>query len=497
MTLSTELFLLGLSSLFFISILAGKASYKFGVPTLLLFLAVGMLFGSDGFGIEFYDYTEAQTIGTIALCIILFSGGLDTKISDIKPILKEGITLSTIGIILTTFIGGTLIWLISGQFIPEFNLDFKTSILLAAIMSSTDSASVFSILRSKKSNLRNKIGPTLELESGSNDPVAYIIVLTLISIINMGSDVSYTSAVIDLILQLTIGTAIGFLLGKYAVHIFNKINLNNQSLYPILLFTFAIFIFSITYYLKGNSYLAVYIGGLVMGNSRFVQKRTSINFFDGMAWMSQLIMFLTLGLLVNPHELVPVAAAAILISVLLILITRPLAVLISLLPFKRFKLKERLYISWVGLKGAVPIIFAILALNAEIPNARTIFNIVFFCALISLLVQGTTVAKMAEWLNLFDDSESPKDLKSFDIDFSDEIQSIKAEILLTEESLQHGNRLIDIDLPVQTLAIMVKRGDKYFIPRGKTKLEVGDVLLILSDTKYALQETKSKFNVQE
>lgn len=489
MSIQVEYILLGLSILFLLSMLAGKASSKFGVPALLLFLGVGMLCGTDGLGIQFDNIQVAQTIGTIALCIILFSGGMDTKISEIRPIMAQGITLATLGVFLTAAIMGFLVWWILGMTMKSASVGLLTSLLLASTMSSTDSASVFSILRSRGLRLKNNLRPMLELESGSNDPMAYLLVITLLEVIKMDANPNYWAAIGMLVLQLGIGAIAGFLLGKLSVRLINKIEIDNPSLYPILVFTFCMFIFSFTYFIKGNGYLAIYVGGLVIGNSKFVHKRSALHFFDGLAWLSQLLMFLTLGLLVNPHELVPVIVPSLIISLLMIFIARPLSVFLCLLPFRNMSIKDKTYISWVGLRGAVPIIFAILPLAADIPHARTIFNIVFFCTLVSLLVQGTSLPKVAQWLGLVDEPKKVAELKDFDIDFSDEIKSITSEIHITETILRNGNLLMDLALPDKTLAVMVKRSDKYFVPTGKTALQLDDIILIITDDHDALLET--------
>lgn len=495
MNLSLEIVLLGISILFFLSIMASKAGYRFGVPTLLLFLVVGMLCGSDGIGIEFDNIGIAHAVGTVALCIILFSGGMDTKITDIKPIIAQGITLATQGVLLTAFFTGICVWWVLGKTMESAQVGLTTSLLLGAVMSSTDSASVFSILRSKGLHLKNNLKPMLELESGSNDPMAYILTITIIQLIKSGGSPNYQHAAVMFLLQLAIGAAIGFALGKLAVQVINHLKVDNGSLYPILVFTFCVFIFSITYFAMGNGYLAVYIGGLVIGNSRFVHKRTSLNFFDGLAWMSQLIMFLMLGLLVNPHELIPIAIPSLIISLLMIFFARPLSVLISLLPFKKMKLKEKTFISWVGLRGAVPIIFAIIALSENVPHARLIFNIVFFCTLLSLIIQGTSLSKVAVWLGLSENPQVLKSPKNFDVEFSDDVKSITTEISLKPEVLEHGTRLMDMPLPDKTLVVLVRRFDKYFVPTGKTELQKNDKLLIITDDQDALMQTFKNMNI--
>ena len=495
MELSVELVLLVVSILFFISILVGKAGSKFGVPVLLLFLGVGMLAGSDGVGITFENYQIAQTIGTIALCIILFSGGLDTKMEEIKPVASQGVILATIGVLLTSVFTGLCAWLIFGMTDQWKDIGLLTSFLLAATMSSTDSASVFAILRSKGVKLKHNLRPLLELESGSNDPMAFMLTVTFIGIIQAGENPNFWIVGLKVIMQLAIGTIAGYLLGKLAVRIINRIKIDNSSFYPILVFTSCIFIFSITYFLQGNGFLAVYIGGLIIGNSRFVHKRSSVNFFDGLAWLSQLLVFLTLGLLVNPSELVAVAIPGLIIGVLMILVTRPVSVFMCLTPYKKMSFRQKSFISWVGLRGAVPIIFAILPLAAGVPHAKLIFNIVFFITLVSLIVQGTTLTWMAEKHGLAEKPQEFKQLEDFDFDFSDEIKSVMTEISVIPEIFKKGHRLMDISLPEKTLVVMVKRDEHFFVPTGKTSLQEGDKLLLITDDNDALMQTYNELGI--
>lgn len=495
MSFQIEVILLVLSVLFFLSILAGKASARFGVPALLLFLGVGMLWGSAGLGIQFENIHIAQGVGTVALCIILFSGGMDTKVAEIRPILAQGILLATFGVLLTALITGGLIWWILGMSMQSAGIGFLTSLLLASTMASTDSASVFSILRSRDLRLKNNLRPMLELESGSNDPMAFVLVITLIGIIQVGVVPNYWLAVGILVLQLGIGLVAGYLLGKLAVITINRINLGNDSLYPILVFTFCIFIFSITHFIKGNGFLAVYVGGLVIGNSKFVRKRSSLNFFDGLAWMSQLIMFLTLGLLVNPTELLPIAIPGLLISFAMILFARPLTVFLCLLPFRKMPVRDKAYISWVGLRGAVPIIFAIFPLVADVPHARLIFNIVFFCTLVSLVVQGTSLALIAKWLGLVERPNPPAGFGKADIELLNDIKSIATEIEVTAGVLEKGNKLMYLPLPDDTLAVLVKRDGKYFAPTGTTLLKEKDIILLIADNHADLMATYEKLGI--
>lgn len=497
MGLSIEVLLLVGSILFFLSILAGKAGYKFGVPALLLFLFIGMLFGQDGLGIRFENIKIAQAMGTIALCIILFSGGMDTKISDVRPVMAQGIILATVGVLLTAILTGVMIWWILGMTMASAGVGFLSSFLMAATMSSTDSASVFSILRSKGLHLKNNLRPLLELESGSNDPMAYILTITLIQLINTNSAPNFWIVAGTLILQLFVGVVAGFLLGKLAVFVINRIKIDNSSLYPILVFTFCIFIFSVTYFIRGNSYLAIYIAGLVIGNSKFVHKRSSLNFFDGLAWMSQLMIFLTLGLLVNPSELIDILVPGLIISFIMIFITRPATVMLCLAPFKKMGMKDKVFVSWVGLRGAVPIIFAIMALAADVPHAQLIFNMVFLCTLVSLIVQGTSLAQMASWLKLTEKPTGLRKANEFDIEMADDIKSVTTEIELTDEIIEMGANLMDLPLPDKTLVVLVKRDEKYFVPKGKTPLNVKDKLLIITDDQEALLETFQNMGISQ
>ncbi|MEE1252250.1 MAG: potassium/proton antiporter, partial [Bacteroidales bacterium] len=406
------------------------------------------------------------------------------------------VLLSTFGVLIKALIMGFLIWWVLGATMSSAGIGFMTSFLLASIMSSTDSASVFSILRSKNLHLKQNLRPMLELESGSNDPMAYLLVLTLVDIISLGSTPSILVIIGKLIMQLAIGAGLGYALGKFAIFVINRIKIGNDSLYPILVLTFCIFIFSATYFLQGNGYLAVYIAGLVIGNSKFVHKRSSIKFFDGLAWLFQLIMFLMLGLLVNPSELLPIILPSVIISLLMLFIARPLSVFLCLLPFKKMTLKAKTYVSWVGLRGAVPIIFAIMPLAKDLPYAQLIFNIVFFCTLVSLLIQGTSLPIVARWLKLAEKSKDVSKLKDFDIDVSNDIKTVLAEVELNENTFEVGNRLMDIKLPDNSLAVMVKRDEKYFVPTGKTELNPKDKLLIMTDDYDSLQEVYKKLKVE-
>lgn len=481
MLFNAENILLIGSILIFSSILISKTGYRFGIPTLLLFLIVGMLFGSDGLGLQFDSASDAQFIGMLALSIILFSGGMDTKLQDIRPVLTQGILLSTAGVLLTTLLTGVFIFFTSQWNQTNIELSLLTSLLLASTMSSTDSASVFNLLRSQRMELKQNLRPMLELESGSNDPMAYMLTIALIQIIASGSEFSLSLIAKDLMVQFFFGGVIGYTLGRFSVWLINRIGLSNSSLYPILLLSIVFITFTITDQLKGNGYLAVYIAGVVVGNSKLVFRKEITTFMGGLTWLFQIIMFLTLGLLVNPHEMLDVAGVALLIGIFMILIARPVSVFLCLLPFRNLTNRARLFISWVGLRGAVPIIFATYPVLANIEGSQQLFNIVFFITLLSLLLQGMTISRIARWLHL--DLPQEKEGNEFGVELPDEIDTRLEDITLTAEMLASGNKLANMSIPKGNLVMLVKRGSEFIIPNGQMELHEGDKLLIISENK--------------
>lgn len=480
MSFTAENALLICSILLFVSIVVSKTGYKFGIPTLLLFLFVGMFFGSDGLGIQFHNAKEAQFIGMLALSIILFSGGMDTKFEEIKPILPQGILLSTIGVLLTTLFTGLFIYWISGFQHTSITLPLTTSLLLAATMSSTDSASVFNILRSQKMNLKYNLRPMLELESGSNDPMAYMLTIVLIQFIQ-SSGMGAGEILGSFAIQFIVGAGAGYLLGKLTIFTINKINLPNSTLYPLLLLSFIFFIFTMTDLVKGNGYLAVYIAGIMVGNAKITNRKEIATFMDGMTWLFQIIMFLALGLLVNPHEMLGIAIVAALIGIFMIIVARPLSVVLCLLPFPKMPVNSKIFVSWVGLRGAVPIIFATYPVVAQVEGASQIFNIVFFITILSLVIQGSTISRFAKFLHL--DKPLEKTGNDFGIELPEEIDTSLRDLVLTEEMLANGNRLKDMNIPQGTLVMLVKRGEEFIIPNGTVQLHAGDKLLLISENK--------------
>ena len=495
--MQVEFVLLILSLLFFVSIFADKIGYRFGVPALLLFLIVGMLFGSNSmasfFGMDgvTIDTDVAQALSTMAMCIILFTGGMETKFNEIKTVIAPGVTLATLGVILTCVITGVIIYYLFSWINAVYTMSIWVALLTAATMSSTDSASVFSVLRTNGVGLKHNLRPLLELESGANDPMAYVLTSTLIGVVVSkaqlsGVEESVTALPIiqTILIQLVMGSVLGFAFGQGIVAIMRRVKLGNESLYPIMILTACIFIFSITYYLKGNTYLAVYVGGLIIGNSKFTRKRQTRSFFNGLAWLSQLVMFLMLGLMVQPMDLIRVKVwlPCLIISIVMICISRPLSVLLCMLPFRdQYRQRDRVFLSWVGLKGAVPIIFAIMCKAGGVPHADMIFNVVFLCTLVSLLTQGTSLTPIARKLNLATPPIKEHTLEHFDLDLPEEIQSSAREVEVTPKHLEKGNTPKELDIPPHTLIVMVRRGEDFFIPTGSSELQLGDQLLVISD----------------
>ena len=478
--------------LLFVAVMAGKVAYRFGAPALLLFLGVGMLFGLNF--ISYRSVEMTQFVGMIALCIILFTGGMDTKFSEIKPIIGPGVVLATVGVVMTAFVLAGFVWLVAPWLGIE--IPFALALLLASTMSSTDSASVFSILRSKKQGLKQNLRPLLELESGSNDPMAYMMTILLISVVsNTSSGVGLGMSVVFFVVQMVVGALSGYLIGRLAVWTINRIKLANHSLYSVLLLAFIFFSFAFTDLIKGNGYLAVYLSGLVIGNHKLEQKRPLTVFFDGFTWLMQIVMFLTLGLFVNSNELLEPRVLILggLVGAFMILVARPLTVFTCLLPFRKFTTKARLYVTWVGLRGAVPILFAIYPLMAHVENAGLLFNVVFLGTIISLLVQGTTVSGMANLLGLaYEERES-----AFSVDMHQDMKSALTEVEVNETMLESGHTLKDITLPENTLVMMVCRDGEYFVPQGKTELKLGDKLLVISDRSEELATTYKDMGIDD
>ena len=453
-----NILLLG-SILLIAGVLIGKTSYRTGLPLLLVFLLVGMGFGTDGLGIQFSNMHDAQFIGMIALCIILFSGGMSTSLASIRPVIAPGLVLSTAGVLLTALITGLFIFWLSGMPWTNIHFAFIPSLLLASTMS-------------------------------SNDPMAYMLTIILIEAITLGGSLSGGTLIVQLLLQFGIGSALGVAMGyltKWLIGFYRKLGGGSggedrgqaTAMISILIIGSVFLTYTATTALGGNGYLAVYITGILLGNSALPHKKSITKFMDGLTWLAQIVVFLMLGLLVNPHEMLSVAAVSFLIGIFMILAGRPLSVFLCLLPFRNINLRTKTYISWVGLRGAVPIIFATYPVVADVPGASQIFNIVFFVTLLSLIIQGTTVISSARRLKLTDDTACADD--DFGVELDDEHPTSLHTLTLTEKDLEKGNTLRDIALPDGGLVMMIRRDSRYIVPNGKRRLQAGDNLLIITE----------------
>ncbi|MFZ5973714.1 MAG: potassium/proton antiporter [Bacteroidota bacterium] len=475
MNVTSENILLIGSVLLLTSIVAGKTSYKFGVPTLIFFLAVGMLAGSEGIGgIYFDDPKIAQFIGVAALNFILFSGGLDTSWESVKPVLWHGVSLSTLGVFLTALTAGLFVF-----YITDFTI-FE-ALLLGSIVSSTDAAAVFSILRSRSLALKHNLRPMLELESGSNDPMAYVLTIAFTGLA-ISPDANIAGVIPIFLQQMILGATLGFASGKVSKYVINNIKLETLGLYPVLVIGLMYFTFSITEAIEGNGFLAIYIQAVYLGNQELIHKKSIIKYFDGFAWLMQIVLFLTLGLLIYPSEIVPVIGIGLAISAFMILVARPVSVFISLL-FFRLRAKSRWYVSWVGLRGAVPIVFATYPLLAGVDKAGVIFNIVFFISLTSVIIQGTSLPVIARWLKV----AMPEKLKpktELEVMMNDELKSELFEIEIPEQAPVVGKRIVDVNFPVSINITMIRRGGKYLTPSGTTTIQAHDRMSVLVRSKY-------------
>ena len=487
MNLTIENILLIGSLLLFIGIIVGKTSYRFGVPALLLFLAIGMLAGSEGIGGIYFDNPQvAQFIGIVSLNFILFSGGLDTNWKSIKPVLWQGISLSSLGVLLTSVSIGLLVWAITDFSIFE-------GLLLGAIVSSTDAAAVFSILRSRNLSLKNNLKETLELESGSNDPMAYVLTITFLGLVQH-PNTSFFSILLLFFQQMIIGAIAGYLFARFSKMMINKLQLIYEGLYPILAIALMFMTFATTDFIGGNGFLAIYICAVYIGNQNILHKNTIVKLFDSLAWLVQIVLFITLGLLVFPKQLLPVAGIGLIISLALIFVARPLSVFMSLLPFK-MKFRRRFYVSWVGLRGAVPIVFATYPLLAGIEKANMIFNIVFFISITSVLIQGTTLHTVAKWLNVALPQKKQKK-QVWDTYLTEQAKKIIEEISITENSFAIGKKVVELQFPETATIAFIVRNNEYITPSGGTLIELNDTLMVLSENQESIDTVYDRLNAR-
>jgi cell volume regulation protein A len=472
---------LAVGLLFFLSVLANKLSDRFGVPTLLMFLAVGMLAGSDGIGgIYFDNVATANFIGILALAYILFSGGLDTGWSSVRPVLRPALILSTLGVAVTAGLVGLFAWLI-------LDLSLLDGLLLGAIVSSTDAAAVFSIMRSGGVGLKGRLKPLLELESGSNDPMAVFLTTAVLGLI-LHPEGSWVTLIPSLLLRMSCGIAVGMATGWLTSLLFNRVRLEYEGLYPVLSMSIVLLVYGLAELLHGNGFLAVYTCGIVLGNRDFLHKHYLGKFHDGLGWLMQIVLFLTLGLLVFPSRLPAVALPAILISLFLMFVARPAAVYLGLWR-SGFSGPEKTLVAWTGLRGAVPIVLATFPLMAGYEHSDLIFNLVFFIVLSSVLFQGKTLMPVARRLKV-DEPLVARPRYPLEFEKSAGMHSETREIDIPPEAFAVGRRIADLALPPDALILLIRRGQQFIVPKGQTQIEAFDTLMFIAE-KETLKEARN------
>ncbi|SFJ26642.1 cell volume regulation protein A [Halobacillus dabanensis] len=481
-TFGTDSFLLLTALLLFSGVLVAKFSSRWGIPALILFIMVGMAFGSEGLGIVYFsDAGTAQIIGVFALVIILFEGGLHTKWATVKAVSVPSLSLATFGVLITSLLVGLAAFLL-------FDLTWLESFLFGAIVGSTDAAAVFAAL--KERNIKAKMGATLEAESGTNDPMAVFLTLSLIELITT-QEASFWMLIPTFFIQMGLGLLIGLLLGKIASFSINRIKLDSSALYPIFSVAFALATYSLTAFMGGSGFLGVYVAALVIGNSELTYRYSIFQFNEGFAWMAQILMFVILGLYVFPSELftASIMLNGILLSIVLILIARPIAVFLSMIKMN-YSTKEKLFISWAGLRGAVPIVLATFPIVEGLQNSQDLFNLVFFVVLTSALVQGSTISLVAKKMNLVGPK---KDVPHHSIELIS-MGKAKAEMIqyqTNSESAVVGKKLHEVSFPNRANISAIIRNNEVITPYGETEIKAGDFLYILVEEKYKEQLKKT------
>ena len=467
------LYLIAIPALLILSVVASKGAGRFGIPALSVFLVIGMLVGREGpGGVASVSDGLAQTLGIIALIQILHAGGLGTTMEDIRAVRSSALVLSTVGVVIATALVGAFSTRVLG-------LDWPHGLLLGAAIASTDVAAVFTVLRSRSAGLQGRIRPLLELESALNDPMTVFLSVGLLALIVHPGSASPARLIPMFFQQMILGTLMGFAAGHATRWALNWIALEFEGLYPVLSVALVVLTYGVTEAMGGSGFLAVYVSGIVLGNATYVHKRSLTMFHDGLAWLMQIVMFLTMGLLVLPSELSRLAVSGIGLAAFLVFVARPVSVLLCLTPF-RFPLRQQLMVSWAGLRGAVPIVVATYPLIAGATDARMIFNLVFFVVFISVLLQGATIPLVAKWLGV----ASPL-VKAFryPIEFNPtaNLKSTLVEVPVPVHSAVVGRPLVDLALPAGALVVLIRRADEVLVPRGATQIESGDTLLVLAE----------------
>lgn len=479
---SFEIILLATALLLVLSVVSGQLSDRLGVPGLLVFLLIGMLAGSEGLGgVPFDDAELAQRVGIVALVFILFAGGLLTSWASVRSVLVPAIALSTAGVLLTALlVGGFASWFLDLTLLEGF--------LLGAIVSSTDAAAVFAVLRARRTSLTAQVRALLELESGSNDPMAVFLTVACTQLIAVpGGPVAALLPVFAV--QMTLGAVVGLAFGRAMVLTVNRLRLEYDGLYPVLTIGMVLLCYAATAGCGGNGFLAVYVAGIAMGSQRFRHRNSLVRFHDGLAWLMQIAMFVVLGLLVFPSRLLPVAASALAVVAFLMLVARPVSVLL-VLAGTRFTLPEKLMVGWVGLRGAVPIVLATFPLLANVPDAEVIFDLVFFIVLVSVAIQGPSIPWIARRLGVAAPLRVPQ---HYPIEFESqaEVDAELLELIVPAAAAAAGRRLVDIPLPPGTLVVLICRDEQFIVPDGTTSIAAGDVVLVLC-SRAAMAEAQAR-----
>ena len=466
-------YLIAISSVLILSIVVSKGAGRFGVPALSIFLLLGIVVGREGpGGFSFSNYQLAQTLGILALIQILHSGGLGTSLDDVRPVRGPALVLSTIGVVVATV-------LVGGFSVRFLHLDLLHGLLLGAAVSSTDVAAVFTILRSRNVSLRGRIRPLLELESALNDPMTVFLSVGLLQLIIDTHHSSIARLIPSFFEQMILGSLAGIGAGKASRWVINNSRLEFEGLYPVLSTAMVVLTYGVTQAIGGSGFLAVYVSGIVLGNQNYVYKRSLTVFHDGLAWLMQISMFLTMGLLVAPSELSRLAISGIALSGFLVFVARPASVLLCLTPF-RFSWRDQLMVSWAGLRGAVPIVVATYPLIAGASSAQRLFNLVFFVVFISVLLQGTTIPMISRWLKV----AAPIVQKfRYPIEYNPEtsVKSELVEVPVPATSAVIGRSLVELALPAGSLIVLIRRGDDVLVPRGATEIAADDALLVLAE----------------
>lgn len=461
-----NLTLIFIAIIILLCILCNKISNKIGIPMLLAFILLGMALGSDGIGkIAFDDFVLAEQISSIALIFIIFYGGFGTRWAAARPIAIPAIVLSSLGTVLTAFIVGGFCYLI-------LNIDFLESLLIGAVISSTDAASVFSILRSKRLNLKDNTASLLEVESGSNDPFSYMLTIIILSLMN--NSISLANLSLLIISQLLFGIAFGFIIAKLSLFIFEKIKISSSGFKSIFIVAIALLSYSLPSYFGGNGYLSAYICGIILGNHELNNKQELVHFFDGLNGLMQMLLFFTLGLLSFPSQVLDIAFSALLISLFLTFIARPFTVFLILSRFKKKK-NQMLLVSWAGMRGAASIVFAIMATIDPAATNHDVFHIVFFIVLFSILIQGTLIPTIASKLHMIDHEMDV--MKTFN-DYVEETSAQYMQFKVLRDHPWNNNKVQDITLPPNSLLILILRDEEQIIPRGNTRIQENDVLIL-------------------